>query len=56
LAEHLDLVEQIERFEPFEHVALQTETERNHRHNHRHADDHAHRRQRCAQLRLSQVS
>src|SRR6185295_5189923 len=55
-AEDLYLVEEIERFEPRKHVALQAETERHHRHDHGDANDDAHRRQNRAQLCLPQIS
>ena len=51
-----NLVEEIERFETREHVALQAEAERHHRDDHCHPDDNAHRRENSAQLCLSQVS
>src|ERR1700754_388158 len=55
-AVYKNLVEQIERFETREHVALQAETKRNHRYDHRHADNHTHGRQRRPQFRLPQIS
>src|SRR5690349_11640492 len=39
LAKDLYLVEEVERFEARQHVALETEAERHHRHDHCHADD-----------------
>ncbi len=53
---NLYLVEEVERFETREHVALQAEPKRHHRHDHGDADDDAHHRQDCTQLRLAQVT
>jgi hypothetical protein len=52
----LYLVEEVERLEAVEHIALEPEPERHHRHDHRHANDNAHRRQDRAQLRLAEIS
>jgi hypothetical protein len=51
--EDLYLVEEIERFETGEHVALQAQAKRHHGHDHRYTDDDAHGRQHRAQLRLA---
>ena len=55
LPEDLYLVEEVERLETAEHVALQAEPERHHRHDHGNANDDAHRRQDRAQLRLAEI-
>src|SRR5258708_37366626 len=44
-SKHLDLVEEVERFETREHVSLQAKPEGNHGDDYRHADDDAHGRE-----------
>src|ERR1051326_966630 len=55
LAEHADFIEQIERAKSGEHVALQSESKRNHRDNHGDPNNYTHRRECRAQLRFAQV-
>src|SRR4030095_9074323 len=55
LTEHLYFVEKIKRLEARKHVALQSETKRNHCDYDRHAHNDTHGGQRCAQFRLPQI-
>ena len=54
--EDQNLVEEVERFETLQHVALQAKTKRDHGHDHCGADDDAHSRENRAQFCLPQIS